>query len=232
MIKIAPSTLNIEPSFKNALLGMYQAYLNEIDRASGGNQERRISLLKSTPDASRRALDAVNGVKEARRGLSYDYTRFAVAAEYIRLYAVVHNGKTWLAGDTKPVVIEGKDRNTNRVRTWNIGSYCVAFDLDGLAQGQNYHHFIPLEAPMTGLRHPHHYAIASEIAKSPLDLESHTCWGQGGFSTGVSFAIQDRDISSLFSIIFKYLSRYNSSSVYGGWSTHGVENVAWMQKLN
>ena len=233
MIKIAPSTLTIENSFKEALISLYKSYLENIKRASGNDQERLNRLLAAKPNATRRALDGVNGYNDERRGMSYDLARFRIASEYTRLYAVKHEEKLWIMGDTKPVVISGHDRNQNMKASWQIGNYCVAFLLSDLASGVINNHFIPLTFPMTPNRHPHHVASLSEESEtsgSPLDMRARTCWGTGGFSAGVKFSMEELDIPALFSVIFKYLSRYDSHSVYGGgWYSNGVENVEWMQ---
>jgi hypothetical protein len=145
---------------------------------------------------------------------------------YLKFWMAIHNGMNYLAGLTKPILLAtdgGKYR-------WQGPRFTVYIPMDYITRGTDASfHFVPEGHEMVYGRHPHHTSggVKEGIrqAKSPLDYNGSTCWGD--FPTIVRGCVHSADTVNLFRTIHLYLTRYNPNSPL----CHGWESDAGFKKL-
>ncbi|MCL4561885.1 MAG: hypothetical protein M1281_14910 [Chloroflexi bacterium] len=115
----------------------------------------------------------------------------------------------WLAATTRPITIPYNGH------TYEMGRYTLLMPVADARHGSLERlHMIPMKAPKTAKRHPHHVLRVEGPITDPLAERPWTCWSE--FSSVIMGMIQDADFPEFYRMLHIFLSRYNERSPIPG----------------
>jgi hypothetical protein len=211
----------VEDHFISLMMSIYKSWMErEVTNAQNHPAGQEVYMQRNAMRHAR-IINMLNGGDGGgRSGLTYEITKLR-ALPFTHFKAIANNGKNYLVGETKPILIDvGMNSRRIEQRVYHLGVYRVYVSANAmLTNNLTDIHMIPLKSPNTSSRFMHHTAFP-EAGEHPLSFRTNTCWGDIG--SVIKSYVADADIPELFRGLGFYLARYNISS-----PLVSINNLGW-----